>query len=42
VAGELLGDAFVHALFGEHRDVGVAQVMDAAVLDARGAQDAVP
>ena len=42
VAGELLGDAFVHAAFGEHRDVGVAHVMDSTVVDARLAEDAVP
>jgi hypothetical protein len=42
MAGELLGDPFVHASLSEHRHVRVAHVMDAAVLYARRAEDAVP
>jgi hypothetical protein len=39
VACELLGDALVHALFGEHGHVRVAHVVDPTVVDACLVQD---
>jgi hypothetical protein len=42
VAEQLLRDALVDAALGERRAEGVAQVVDAAVLDAGAFDDAAP